>query len=133
MRGKLGLIAGLATGYVLGTRAGRERYEQISRAASKLWHTEPVQKQVTKAKSFAKSSALALPSALWDTVVKVTKAGSGKGTAGHKLDSAIAEAKKAAPDVSKAAEESAEALTDAVENATAKKPAAKTTRTTKKD
>ena len=30
---KLTLLAGLAAGYVLGTRAGRERYEQIRQAA----------------------------------------------------------------------------------------------------
>jgi hypothetical protein len=29
MRGKVGLVIGLAAGYVLGARAGRERYEQI--------------------------------------------------------------------------------------------------------
>ena len=29
MRGKVGLVIGLGVGYVLGTRAGRERYEQI--------------------------------------------------------------------------------------------------------
>jgi outer membrane lipoprotein SlyB len=30
---RFGLIAGAAAGYVLGTRAGRERYEQIAAAA----------------------------------------------------------------------------------------------------
>src|SRR3546814_17314066 len=29
MKGKVGLVIGLAAGYVLGARAGRERYEQI--------------------------------------------------------------------------------------------------------
>ena len=29
MKGKVGLVVGLSVGYVLGTRAGRERYEQI--------------------------------------------------------------------------------------------------------
>ncbi len=29
MKGKIGLVVGLGVGYVLGTRAGRERYEQI--------------------------------------------------------------------------------------------------------
>ena len=33
MRFRTGLVAGVALGYVLGTRAGRERYEQIKRAA----------------------------------------------------------------------------------------------------
>jgi hypothetical protein len=32
---RLGALGALAVGYVLGTRAGRERYEQIRRAASR--------------------------------------------------------------------------------------------------
>lgn len=35
-RFKAGVIVGLATGYVLGARAGRERYEQIRRAWRRL-------------------------------------------------------------------------------------------------
>jgi len=46
MRGKLAFIVGAATGYVLGSRAGRERYEQIRRVSKKLWNTGPVQKGV---------------------------------------------------------------------------------------
>ncbi|HET9202660.1 MAG TPA: YtxH domain-containing protein [Acidimicrobiia bacterium] len=34
MRFKTGLVMGAALGYVLGARAGRERYEQIKRAAA---------------------------------------------------------------------------------------------------
>ncbi|MFE2043508.1 YtxH domain-containing protein [Streptomyces sp. NPDC059477] len=33
MRYKLMFVAGLAVGYVLGTRAGRERYEQLRKSA----------------------------------------------------------------------------------------------------
>jgi hypothetical protein len=36
MRGKSGLALGLAVGYVLGTKAGRERYEQLSESAKRL-------------------------------------------------------------------------------------------------
>jgi hypothetical protein len=35
MRFRAGLVVGAALGYVLGARAGRERYEQIKRAAGK--------------------------------------------------------------------------------------------------
>ena len=31
MKGKILLVVGLGVGYILGTRAGRERYEQIRR------------------------------------------------------------------------------------------------------
>lgn len=46
MRGKLAFVVGAAVGYVLGSRAGRERYEQIKRGAKKLWNTGPVQQGV---------------------------------------------------------------------------------------
>jgi hypothetical protein len=36
MAGNLKLLAGLAAGYVLGARAGRERYEQIAQATRRL-------------------------------------------------------------------------------------------------
>jgi hypothetical protein len=36
MRGKLGIALGLAAGYVLGTRAGRERYQQLTASAKRL-------------------------------------------------------------------------------------------------
>jgi len=35
MRFRLGLVLGFATGYYLGTRAGRERYEQIRRLVAR--------------------------------------------------------------------------------------------------
>jgi hypothetical protein len=117
MRGKVGLVIGLAAGYVLGTRAGRERYEQIKAQVDKVWNLEPVQEQVTKAKDFAKSTAMALPSTLWDSAVKVTKAAGSKGTPGQKLDSAIQTGKQQVDDVSAAAERSAGAVKDAADDA----------------
>ena len=117
MRGKAGLVIGLAAGYVLGTRAGRERYEQIRTQWLKVWNTEPVQKQVGKAKEFAKSTAMARPSTLWDSAVKVGKAASTKGTAGQKLDAAIKTAKDSADEIGDAAEKSAKAVKDAAEDA----------------
>ncbi len=54
---KLALLVAVAIGYVLGTRAGRARYEQIRRQAEKVWHTEPVQSTVEKAQETAKHAA----------------------------------------------------------------------------
>ena len=53
MKGKVLFVVGLGVGYVLGTRAGRERYEQIRQAAQKLWNTPTVQQGVGTAKDFA--------------------------------------------------------------------------------
>ena len=55
--GKLTFIAGLAAGYVLGARAGRQRYEQIARTSGKVWNSGPVQKQVGTAKEVARTKA----------------------------------------------------------------------------
>ncbi|HWM15561.1 MAG TPA: hypothetical protein VNP97_03125 [Microbacterium sp.] len=117
MRGKVGLVIGLAAGYVLGTRAGRERYEQIKTQVEKVWNLEPVQEQVGKVKEFAKSTAMALPSTLWDSAVKVTKAASSKGSAGQKIDAAIKTGKAQVDDVSAAANTSARAVKDAADDA----------------
>lgn len=46
MKGKIAFVVGAAVGYVLGTRAGRERYEQIKLGAQRVWNTEPVQRGV---------------------------------------------------------------------------------------
>ena len=118
MKGKVGLVLGLAAGYVLGTRAGRERYEQIKAQAAKVWNLDPVQEQVGKVTDFAKSSALAVPNALWDGAVKVTKAISSKGsTPGQKLDSAIKTGKDQAGDIDAAVSKSAQAAKDAADKA----------------
>jgi len=43
MRYKATFITGMATGYVLGSKAGRARYEQIARMASSMWNRPIVQ------------------------------------------------------------------------------------------
>jgi hypothetical protein len=43
MHGKLMFGAGLGVGYVLGTRAGRERFSQISQKAKQFWENKTVQ------------------------------------------------------------------------------------------
>jgi hypothetical protein len=43
MRGKLMFLAGLGAGFVLGSRAGREKYEEIVQAAKKVRENPTVQ------------------------------------------------------------------------------------------
>src|ERR1041384_5844560 len=43
MRGKLMFLGGLAAGFVLGSRAGREKYEEIRANAKKVWEHPTVQ------------------------------------------------------------------------------------------
>ena len=54
MRGKILFAAGLAVGYVLGTRAGRERYEEIKRAADSFWNSPRVKRRVDQVEDFVK-------------------------------------------------------------------------------
>jgi hypothetical protein len=63
---KLLLIGAAAAGYVLGSKAGRERYEQIKRQSSKLWNSEPVQHGVHEAEGVAKQAASAAGSKVVD-------------------------------------------------------------------
>ncbi|MGI9084867.1 MAG: hypothetical protein ACR2FE_06195 [Aeromicrobium sp.] len=56
---KLLILAAAAGGYVLGTKAGRERYEQIKRQSEKLWNSGPVQHGVHEAEGAAKQAASA--------------------------------------------------------------------------
>jgi len=54
---KLTLLIAAGAGYVLGTRAGRERYEQIKNQANKAWHTAPVQSAKEDVQDAAKQTA----------------------------------------------------------------------------
>ena len=57
MKGKILFVVGLGVGYVLGARAGRERYEQIRKAAEDVWNQPKVQEGVQTVKDFAMSRA----------------------------------------------------------------------------
>lgn len=57
MGGKLSFLAGAAVGYVLGARAGQQRYEQIKSRSQQLWHSDPVQAKVSDATDAVKAAA----------------------------------------------------------------------------
>ncbi len=48
MAGNLGVMVGAGAGYVLGTRAGRERYQQIVEQARQLWQRPEVRDMAAK-------------------------------------------------------------------------------------
>lgn len=57
MKGKAALAVGLGVGYVLGTRDGRARYEQIKTQAGRLWNDPKVQEKTTQAQDLARQKA----------------------------------------------------------------------------
>jgi oxygen-dependent protoporphyrinogen oxidase len=74
MRGRAALIVGLGTGYVLGTRAGRERYEQIKTRATGLWHDPRVQEKAAQVQDVAKEKAPQVQQKVTDAAKKATGA-----------------------------------------------------------
>ncbi len=57
MKGKILLVVGLGVGYVLGARAGREKYDEIVAKAQKFWNDPRVQKQAGNVGEFVKDKA----------------------------------------------------------------------------
>ena len=57
MMGKFTLLAGVAIGYVLGAKAGHQRYEQIMGRATKAWSSDDVQFKVETAKEAVRTKA----------------------------------------------------------------------------
>ncbi|GAB49963.1 YtxH domain-containing protein [Mobilicoccus pelagius] len=57
MKLKLTFLAGAAAGYVLGTRAGRDRYDDMKKQADALWHDPRVQEKVSVATETVKEKA----------------------------------------------------------------------------
>jgi SLT domain-containing protein len=54
---KMSMLAAGAVGYVLGARAGRERYEQIAAGARRVWTSPRVQQASHDAANLAREKA----------------------------------------------------------------------------
>jgi hypothetical protein len=88
MRFKSGFLVGLGAGYVLGTRAGEERYQQIVEATSKLRENPGVQRltgEVNKTVSVGKERVAETAAAKADQAKEAvsktaSKVGDGSGT-----------------------------------------------------
>lgn len=57
MRGKMLLLVGVGIGYVLGARAGRARYLQLTRMVKRFWSDPSVKRRVDEAEDFVKDRA----------------------------------------------------------------------------
>lgn len=78
MKSKILFVAGLGLGYVLGTRAGREKYDQLKTTALKVWNDPRLQKQVDAAQDFVKDKAPEVVDFVSDTAKTVAGKVSGK-------------------------------------------------------
>jgi hypothetical protein len=138
MKGKVLFVVGLGVGYVLGTRAGRQRYEQIKGAAESVWNTPTVQNGVTTVKDFAMARVGDVGDAVLDNVKSFIGTAT-KGSGASKSDVKGA-ARSAKANVSKAADAARDVIDDtaskleeaiddaadvAAKSAPAKKPATK--------
>jgi hypothetical protein len=54
---KTGLLVGLGVGYVLGTKAGRERYEELKASWDQFTGNPSVQRLVSKGKDIVETGA----------------------------------------------------------------------------
>jgi SLT domain-containing protein len=66
---KLSILAAGAIGYVLGARAGRERYDQIVELTQRIWTNPSVQRASHQAQDFAREKAPEVGATLRDTAV----------------------------------------------------------------
>lgn len=84
MKGKLLFVAGGVVGYVLGARAGRKRYEQIKKAANRVWESPSVQKQMDKVEEFASQKLGEVPEIIGTAAKKAVSGVVDRMTSGDK-------------------------------------------------
>lgn len=101
MKAKLLFGAGIAAGYVLGSRSGRAAYEKLKARAAALWESKPVQDKVAAATEAVKEKAPELPGHLTEAA---RRAGTVIGSATHRDraghdNTQMASAAAGAPDV----------------------------------
>ncbi|MGH2746378.1 MAG: YtxH domain-containing protein [Actinomycetota bacterium] len=74
MRGRLGFLIGFGAGYVLGAKAGTERYEQLRRLYNNLLSSPAFQEASGKAKGAVGSGIGQAKDKAAERVAKVTEA-----------------------------------------------------------
>jgi gas vesicle protein len=71
VKNKIILLVGVGIGYVLGARAGRERYDQIAKAARSFVNDPKVKRTVDQAEDFVKDKAPEVAEFVTDNAKKV--------------------------------------------------------------
>ncbi len=82
---KLTILLSGAAGYVLGTRAGRERYEQIKGLATKVKENPTVQEKTAQAADAAKAQAPVVKDKLSDAAGAAKAKVSGSSSSGDEF------------------------------------------------
>ena len=117
MRGKILFVVGLGVGYVLGTRAGRERYEQIRKAAENVWNTPAVQQGVGTVKDFATARVGDLSETVLDGVKSfIGNATKSSGATKSDVSSAARSAKSGVSKSAQAARSAVDTAADAIDD-----------------
>ena len=74
MRFRLGFVTGMATGYYLGAKAGRQRYDQINRTIAKVKRSEAYEEVTEMAKVKVEEAAEKAKTAVEEGVEKARSA-----------------------------------------------------------
>ena len=91
MIGKLKWLVGFGAGYVLGARAGRERYDQIAGKAQEMWSDPRVQAKADQAQQLVMEKADQAQQVVKEKVGEKTSGnGTGSGSASRAASGASA-------------------------------------------
>ena len=88
MRGKIALLTGFAAGYVLGAKAGQERYEEIRSQFNRLMGTEPAQQLQAEVRQAAQTAGAVIEEKATEGIEKVSElvgSSSGRGKSSSKV------------------------------------------------
>lgn len=73
MSGRFLFVVGVGVGYVLGAKAGRQRYEQIASSAGKLWNSKAVAKPRAEVQQFVDTQTPKVVDAATDAASKAIR------------------------------------------------------------
>ncbi|WP_035877856.1 hypothetical protein [Cryobacterium sp. MLB-32] len=114
MRGRLLFLAGLATGYLIGSRAGRRAYDRLTTKAREVWGDPNLQRVVAQTEQAAREAAALAQAKVSDVLDQATAA------AKAEHDKAATVAEKTARAARKTASDTVDNATDVIDDVAAK-------------